>query len=117
MKYLAIILAFPFLSVTDCSQKKTEAGSIPACIQKIIDDAGKDNPPNTPQKVDEYLYNGKKVFLVTAHCCDQYNTLYDENCKEICSPTGGFSGKGDGKCPDFSEKATHVRVAWENKQK
>ena len=124
MKYLLILLVFPFISASECGKKNKTTGddpvstnSVPACIQKIIDDAEKDIPPDTPQQVDEYLYNGKKTFLVTAHCCDQYNTLYDEDCKMICAPTGGFTGKGDGKCPDFAANAKHVRLVWKNEKK
>jgi len=121
MKYLLIVLIFPFLSASECGKKKEKEAeetaatdSIPACVRKIIDDAGKDIPPNTPVQVDEYLYKGKKTFLITAHCCDQYNVLYDENCTMICAPSGGFSGKGDEKCPDFSASSKHVKLLWKN---
>lgn len=119
MKYILILLAFPILSASDCGKKKkiteeqkTPEVSMPACLQKMIDDAGKQSPPEVPLQVDEYLYNGKTVYLVTAPCCDHYNTLYDTECKEICAPTGGFTGKGDGKCEDFSKTATHVKMVW-----
>ncbi len=124
MKYLLIVLIFPFLSASECGKKKEKTAdetaatdSIPSCIRKIIDDAGKDIPPNTPVQVDEYIYKDKKTFLITAHCCDQYNTLYDENCTMICAPSGGFSGKGDEKCPDFSANSKHVKLIWKNPAK
>jgi hypothetical protein len=88
--------------------------SVPACVRKIINEALKEIPPNPPVQVDEYLYNGKKVFLFTAQCCDQLNTLYDENCKRICSPTGGITGRGDMQCNDFSDKAAFVKEVWRN---
>jgi hypothetical protein len=34
----------------------------------------------------------------------------------ICSPTGGITGKGDGKCEDFSTKAKHIKLIWKNKE-
>lgn len=130
MKYLLILLAFPLFSATECGKKKNKEkitdeqvsgneinnDSIPVCVRKFIDSASKETPPTPPVQVDEYLYNGKKVFLFTAPCCDFFNTVYDENCKMICSPTGGITGKGDGKCEDFSAKAKHIKLIWKNKE-
>ena len=107
MKYLIVLLAFPFLSASECTKKDT----IPSCVQTFID-KGIQNLPEAPQQIDEYLYNGKRVYLVTAPCCDQYNTVYDKDCTAICAPSGGITGKGDGRCPNFSTTATHVRVIW-----
>lgn len=110
MKYLLILLLFPLLSSSDCGKKKADA--IPACIQKMIDDGTKENPSNLPEQVDEYRYKDKTVYLVIAPCCDQYNVVYDENCNRICAASGGITGKGDGKCEDFSTTAQHVKLIW-----
>lgn len=122
-----IIFTFTVLTATACcSSKKTGSGannvspeaptkdSIPACVRKLIDDAGKEIPPNLPVQVDEYIYTGKKVFLFTAQCCDQFDVVYDESCKRICAPSGGITGKGDMTCNDFSEKAKFVKNVWKN---
>ncbi len=128
MKYLLILLAFPLFSATECGKKKnsktvpgeqnsnsvSSSDSIPVCVRKFIDSAMKEKPPTPPVQVDEYLYNGKKVFLFTAPCCDFFNTVYDENCKPVCSPTGGITGKGDGNCEDFVAKAKHIKLVWKN---
>lgn len=121
MKYVLIIIAFPLLSSGDCKKKQnvteaTDKDSIPSCISKLIEEAGKDIPPTTPLQVDEYIYNGIKGYLVTAPCCDHWNIFYDEQCKMICAPSGGFTGKGDEKCPDFTANAKHVRVVWKKPQ-
>lgn len=130
MKYILILLAFPLFSSTECGKKKnkeaikdeqTQNGvsgndSIPVCVKQFIDSAMKEKPPVPPVQVDEYIYNGKKVFLFTAPCCDFFNTVYDENCKMICSPTGGITGKGDGKCEDFGAKAKYIKLVWKNKE-
>lgn len=123
MKYLLVLLVFPFLSASECGKKTNKTAteittdSIPVCVQKIIDERNKEIPPNPPVQIDEYLYNGKTVFLFTAQCCDFYNTLYDDSCKMICSPTGGITGKGDGKCADFLKMAKHVKLIWKNPAK
>ncbi len=110
MKYLLLLLALPFVSASECNKKD----SLPACVQSIIDKPGS---PDKPVQIDEYRYQDKRVFLFTAPCCDQYNTLYNEDCASICSPSGGITGKGDGKCPDFSVTATHVKMIWKTPSK
>lgn len=122
MKYLFVLLAVPFLTASECCNKKKKmadaatpadtTGALPSCFQKIIADQEKEVPPNGPERIEEYLYNGKTVYLLTAPCCDQYNTLYDDACQMLCAPTGGFSGRGDGKCPDFAKTAKLVKLVW-----
>lgn len=87
--------------------------SVPGCIRELIDKRIKEAPGRTlPLQVDEYLYNGKSVFLVTEDCCDQFNDLYDADCTLRCAASGGFTGKGDGKCPGFAEAAKLVKTVW-----
>ncbi len=128
MKYLLLLLSFPFMAATDCGKKQTKipavtgqeeintnpliTDSVPPVVRKIIDSLAKDNPPLVPQKVEAYLYNGKTVYLVTMPCCDFFNDVYDTTGKKICSPTGGITGKGDGNCADFAEKGKWVKLLW-----
>ncbi len=125
MRLLLLLLAVPFLTASDCSEKKSkkdegpenDSAVIPACVQKLIDEASRETPPTTPIRVDEYSYKGKKVYLFTADCCDFYNIAYDDICKRICAPSGGFTGGGDGKCPDFDSTAKLVKEIWRQKGK
>jgi hypothetical protein len=123
MKYLLVLLLVPLLTANKCGKDKKKAvqeteneqqvkDPVPSCIRKIIDDAGKQSVAERPQQIDEYTVSGKRVYLYTAPCCDQYNILLDSNCKEICAPSGGFTGKGDGQCKDFDSTAKHVRLIW-----
>jgi hypothetical protein len=107
MKYLLAMLMIPFLSASDCNADK-----LPACVKRIVADAEKHESPDAPEKIDEYLYKGERVFLFTAPCCDQYNTVYDMKCNPVCAPSGGITGKGDGKCTDFAAEAQYVRTIW-----
>jgi hypothetical protein len=93
--------------------QEDEAG-IPACVQSRIDEIKKEARWNPPAEVNEYLYNGKKVYLFTADCCDQFISLVDGSCHTLCAPSGGITGSGDGKCPDFYEKAKHLRLVWKD---
>jgi hypothetical protein len=59
---------------------------------------------------------GKKVYLFSADCCDQFNYLYDKDCNVICAPSGGFTGRGDGACANFKEMATDETLVWQDKR-
>ena len=87
------------------------------CIQVKIEAFKKQPVANPPIGVYQYLYNGDSVYYVSSPCCDQYTTLYDENCNIICHPSGGITGNGDGKCPDFFEKRTNEKVIWQDDRK
>ena len=63
-----------------------------------------------------FRLNGETVYYVQSGCCDMFNDLYDQNGKRMCSPDGGITGDGDGKCPTFWEKAKHRVVVWEQGQ-
>ncbi len=120
MRFLLLLIVVPFLTASDCGGKKNkkeevpknDTGAVPACVQQLIDEASRQTPPTTPLRVDEYSYKGKKVYLFTADCCDFYNIAYDESCKRICAPSGGFTGGGDRKCPDFDSTAKLVKEIW-----
>jgi hypothetical protein len=58
------------------------------------------------QSVCRYIYNNDTVYYVVSPCCDRFNYLYNKNGVLLCAPDGGESGHGDGRCPDFFQKAT-----------
>jgi hypothetical protein len=79
---------------------------LPACLRKITE---QDNPPI---EIWGYWYQNQIVYLAIGDCCDQYDQVYSSDCGLLCAPSGGFSGKGDGKCPDFYDKATKGTLVW-----
>ena len=93
---------------------KTKTGSIPKCIEQKISDIRKEPRWNPPATVNEYMYNGKTVYLFSSNCCDQYNMVYDSQCNYVCAPSGGITGKGDSKCEDFNTSAKHVKLVWKD---
>ena len=127
MKYFLLFFVFPLLSATECGKKKKKpevaveqqpvTDTIPLCVQQLIDRAKQEDPPNPPIRVDEYRYGGKTVYLFTAGCCDFFNMLYDTACHPLCAPSGGITGRGDGKCTGFSGSATFVKNIWKNEKK
>lgn len=78
----------------------------PSCFKAIMESS------NPPLEVWRYNYNNQIVYLAKADCCDQYDQVYSADCVNICAPSGGITGKGDGKCPDFNEKATDGKLIW-----
>ena len=89
---------------------------VPDCIQKKIAALQLEPKANPPASVEEYEYNGKKVFLFSSKCCDQYAELYDTNCNFICAPSGGITGKGDCKCTDFTANAKFIKLVWKDER-
>ena len=89
---------------------------LPICIKNKIDSFKVKEAHERPQRVVEYMYKGKKVYYVVMPCCDFFNEVYDENCNMLGSPDGGFTGKGDGKLPDFFAEAKNEKLIWEPKK-
>ncbi len=91
--------------------------TLPACIKELIEKMKAEPVTNPPSKLYSYVYAGKKVYYVPAVCCDNFSDLYDDSCKIIAHPDGGFTGRGDGKIIDFEEKKTNEKLLWEDKRK
>jgi hypothetical protein len=72
---------------------------------------------NPPGSIWRYEYNGKTVYYIPAYCCDMQSELFDGNCNKICSPDGGFTGKGDGKCSDFFTNRKNEKLIWKDERK
>ncbi len=127
MKYLLVLLLMPLFANTDCKNKNKQQPpaivedsavivpppavdeTLPTCVAQIIEKAQKEQPPITVEKVEQYDWDGKKVYLVVWQCCDFFNEVYDKDCKRICAPSGGITGKGDGNCPEFTKTAKLVK--------
>ncbi len=107
---LLIPVALVGLFTIQCTKNYTDY----SCINKKIGRIKSQRKWNPPAEVNEYIYQGKHVFLFSADCCDQFSELYDENCNRICAPYGGISGHGDGMCTDFRSTAQHVRLVWKD---
>jgi len=112
--YLVWLGALQLLAAR-CPSKNKAAGAAdcpPNRIEAKIAELKAQPKANPAYEVWSYKYKGQQVYLVTADCCDQYNTVYDACLNVLCAPTGGFTGRGDGQCPDFSEQATDKKLVW-----
>ncbi|MFN8348030.1 MAG: hypothetical protein U0X91_23725 [Spirosomataceae bacterium] len=107
-----------FLIFFTCSCKNNDVPSdTPSCIKAIIEQMKKDPVSNPPGSVWKYTFNNQPVYYIPPTCCDIPSILYDDKCNLICSPDGGFSGTGDGKCPDFFKNRKDQKLIWSDDRK
>lgn len=113
-QYIPAIAMVVSIAYQKCA--KPSATALPLCIRDRIAEIKKQPRRNPPARVNEYRYRGKRVFLFSSSCCDQYNEVVDENCNLVCAPSGGLTGRGDGKCAGFNDSAMLVRLVWKDER-
>ncbi|MDP3353242.1 MAG: hypothetical protein Q8S44_05840 [Flavobacteriaceae bacterium] len=113
MKFYPLVLFLLIIFNFSCDEIIDEDGAT-SCIREKIEQFKRDPLTNPPRSVYSYQYKGKTVFYITSDCCDQFNTVYDQNCNIICFPDGGISGSGDGSCPNFFKEATNPILIWKD---
>ncbi|MEJ7610481.1 MAG: hypothetical protein WKF88_04810 [Ferruginibacter sp.] len=115
------------ISSCHCSKKASEqpvpegsrvtGDSLPVCVKVLIEKFKSEPVSNPPRKIYSYVYDTKKVYYVTAICCDQFSDLYNDSCRIMGHPDGGFTGRGDGKIPDFESNRSAEKLLWEDTRK
>jgi hypothetical protein len=114
MKKIVALASFAFLLVALSACNKPELlQEAPPCIQKKINQALNKPVQNPGMKVWKWTDASNTYYYVTSDCCDQFNYLYDDKCNIVCAPDGGFSGGGDGNCPNFQGTLVKTLV-WED---
>ena len=81
------------------------ASDAPACIDQLISSAQSAPVGYPPVSYYQCSYRGQTVYYTPPQCCDQFSKLYATDCTVICAPDGGYTGTGDGRCPDFSQSS------------
>ncbi|MDA3906395.1 MAG: hypothetical protein PF484_09995 [Bacteroidales bacterium] len=114
-KYIStIFLVFTVLiSLLSACEKLDLAADIHSCIEEKIKEIKKEELRNPPAQVWKWEVDGDTYYYFTSDCCDQYNYLYDSDCNVVCAPDGGFTGTGDGNCPNFNGQIVKTLV-WED---
>jgi Domain of unknown function (DUF6970) len=84
----------------------------PAWINKLIKQFESQPEGNPPQSIWRYDYFAQVVYFVPARCCDIPSTVYDADGNIICTPDGGITGEGDGRCPDFFSTRNNEQLIW-----
>lgn len=98
--------------LTSC-EKDNISTNLPSCIETKIKEIKNKAIANPPTEVWRWDVKDEIYYYITSDCCDQFNILYDKHCQIICSPDGGFTGAGDGNCPEFEGEIRKVLV-WED---
>lgn len=106
--YLLLLMLVLAIFVAGCAQKilEDEPKWLKEMIKKEI------NTKNSPGLILKCAFKSEIVYYLPPRCCDIPSTLFDEKGKAICSPDGGFTGGGDGKCPDFFEERQSCKAIW-----
>jgi hypothetical protein len=113
VKIIKGITVIVFMLAWGCSDIGSLDGSgNPPWVDQLILQFQNAPPGNPPQSIWRYQYKGEAVYYVPAQCCDQFSVLYDLKGKAICAPDGGFTGRGDGRCPDFFQERANEVLIW-----
>lgn len=86
----------------------------PAWMEKLIAQLSAEPQSNPPQRIIQFEYHGNVVFYQPPVCCDRPSTLYAEDGSVLCSPDGGLTGRGDGRCPDFHAQKSNESLIWQD---
>ena len=109
---LPLIVAISIFSLNACTKVEVNE-KVPNCIEKKIRKLLNKSVQNPAAKVWKWEDDQNTYYYFTSDCCDQYNYLYDDKCELVCAPDGGFSGGGDGNCPNFQGTVVQTLV-WED---
>lgn len=101
------LLVFVVVLMIGCKEQEN-----PDFVNELIDSHADSNI----RAVWSFRFNGDTVYYIQNGCCDMYNVLYDAHGEKICSPDGGITGSGDGRCPTFWDSAKRRNVIWERSQ-
>lgn len=107
-------------TVNKALPNKTESDSLatlPLCVKAMIEKMKASPVTNPPSKLYSYTFNNKTVYYYPGECCDNFSDLYDDSCKLIAHPDGGFTGQGDRKLPTFNDEKKNEKLIWEDKRK
>ncbi len=85
---------------------------VPEWVRKIIAKEKAGRVANPPASISRCTYGNRTVYYRPPRCCDIPGVLWDENGKFVCSPDGGMTGRGDGKCPDFHAAKKECVIIW-----
>lgn len=101
-----ITFALGITAMTSSCKKEEFPVEVPSCIRAKIRSFQKENVTDPPRSVMQWETTDGNFYTISEPCCDAFNFLYDEKCKEICAPSGGLNGQGDGTCPDYTILST-----------
>ena len=111
----SVFLFFAFTIFISYCSNPAEPKDKPIWLNDFLET--RENEHETPKAIWQFEWNDKIVYYVLSQGCDNFNLLLDENGKVLCSPDGGFTGRGDGKCSNFINEKKNGKLIWEKKNK
>jgi hypothetical protein len=100
------------LLIAACARSPVAPDPLPAWLTSLIAQLEAAPPANPPASIARYDYHDEAVYFLPARCCDVPSTLYRADGTILCHPDGGFSGAGDGRCPDFFTARKNETLIW-----
>ena len=94
---------------------RAEVAGLPEWLRIRLADYDAQATPAAPRAVFQVRYGDTTAYLVQAGCCDQLDPLIDERGVLVCYPSGGFTGRGDGKCPGALVPGGERREVWRHR--
>lgn len=88
------------------------APALPGWLQSRITRLEAATGSSLPGPIWQITHDGAPAYYFRAPCCDQFNELLDAKGRRLCSPDGGFTGRGDMKCPRPADAGTEARLVW-----
>lgn len=99
-------------SAPSAPRPNSSSASLPEWLRMKIAEFETLPADRAPLGVWRITHNGQPAFYLLSSCCDQYNPLFSAEGNEICNPSGGFTGRGDGKCPKPMDQGTKAALVW-----
>ena len=97
---------------TTSTSAPAAASDAPAWVADLIAGIAAEPVTNPPSSVLRFRYHDMVVYFRPQRCCDIPSTVWDEEGNVLCSPDGGITGEGDGRCPDFTRASTEKETVW-----
>ena len=94
---------------------RVEVPGLPVWLRIRLADYDAQAGSAAPRAVFEVPHGGGVAYYVLAGCCDQLDPLVDANGVLLCHPSGGYTGRGDGKCPGALPPAAQRREVWRHR--
>lgn len=113
--FIALLLLGGLSACAQQAQSESPMGP-PSWLHNIMIEDSKKPFNNATQAIWKISHQGKIAYFIVSPCCDQYNPLLDENGKQLCSPSGGITGHGDGRCPKPADAGTKPILIWSHPQ-
>ena len=86
----------------------------PSGLSRLIQSKQLAPVTNPPSSITKCEYKKQVVYYIPPSCCDIPGGLYNKWGFNICSPDGGLTGNGDGKCSDFFQTKQNCGVVWKD---